>query len=367
MRGPESEGPVAGEQPVEEPPRRERPIEFTVSTSGDILIHAPVWLDAQEFGGGDYDFRPMFEPVGRFIRGVDLAICHVETPITSAPPSGYPLFSAPAALARDIHEVGWRMCDTASNHSLDQGQAGIDETAKLLDRAEVLHTGSFSGKKAQRRPTIARVGRVKVGLLAYTDATNGLPPPSPWSVNLLPAAEPAAAKARVVARDARRLTAAGADAIIVSFQWGDENSSTPNSSQRQLARKILAIDEVDAISGQGPHVVQPIERIGGKFVAYSVGNLLSNQGSYSSQPTETQDGLIALFRFRMRGEKARVVRVDYVPVWVDPAGHIVLPAGLAARSHPEHAEELSKSWERTVAVAGRSSRIKPIPPKVRSG
>lgn len=340
---------------------------FTVSTSGDLLIHSPVWYDALSYGGGsDYEFGPMFEPIRRYIKGPELAICHVETPITTGEPSGFPIFSAPAALAGSIRKAGWRACDTASNHSVDQGQAGIDETGKLLDRAGVAHTGSFPSARAQRQPTIVRAGKAKVGLLAYTDATNGLPLPEEWSVNVLPAAEPAARKAAIVARDAKRLRKAGADAVIVNMQWGDENSTTPNDSQRSLARAVLRIDEVDVIAGQGPHVVQPIERMNGKFVIFSAGNLLSNQGSYSGLPTETQDGLISLLRFTLKDGEAKVERIDYVPVWVSPVGHEILPAGTAAKTRPDYAGELVASWQRTVDIAGHGEKIKPIPRKVRN-
>lgn len=345
-------------EPDPEPPKVVR---FTVSTSGDLLIHSPVWFDALANGGGEYDFGPMFEPIRRFIRGPALSICHVETPITTGEPSGFPIFSAPSALAGAIRDAGWRACDTASNHSVDQGQGGIDETGRLLDEAGVEHTGSFRSARQQRRPTILRAGPARIGLLAYTDQTNGLPLPFPWSVNVLPAADPAGEKARIVARDARRLTRAGVDAIIVSMQWGDENSTEPNESQRELARRILTIDGVDAIAGQGPHVVQPIERIRGKFVVYSAGNLLSNQGAHSGLPAETQDGLIALFRFRTKGEDTRVERVDYVPTWVTPYGHEILPAGLAARTHPDYAADLDASWRRTVGIAGAGARVEPVP------
>lgn len=335
---------------------------FTVSTSGDILIHSPVWTDALAYGGGSrYDFTPMFRPLRRYIRGVDLAICHVETPITAGEPSGYPIFSAPADLATSIRKAGWKACDTASNHSLDQGQAGIDETGKLLDRQKVRHTGSARSAAAARKPVILKAGPAKIGLVAYTDATNGIPPPHPWSVNLLLAAEPAGIKAGRVARDVARTLGAGADTVIVSIQWGDENSSTPNRSQRALAKRIAGIDGVAAIAGQGPHVVQPIERIGGKFVVFSAGNLLSNQGAYSGLPAATQDGLVALFRFAGKDGEYQVRRVDYVPVMVNPSGHTVLPTGPRARKEPDLAGALADSWKRTVDVAGRGPKIRPLP------
>ncbi len=345
-------------------PRRERRARFTVSTSGDILIHSPVWDDALAYGKGtSYEFAPMFRSVRRYIQGVDLAICHVETPITTDPPSGYPIFSAPADLAAGIRKAGWRACDTASNHSVDKGQTGIDQTGKLLSARKVRHTGSASSRAAARRPVVMKAGPARVGLVAYTDATNGIPLPSPWSVNLLPAADPARTKAARVARDVKRTLAAGADTVIVSMQWGDENSPKPNGSQRELARRIVAIDGVAAIAGQGPHVVQPIERIGGKFVVFSAGNLLSNQSALAGLPTETQDGLIALFRFVATGDGYEVKRVDYVPTMVELDGHTVLPAGSAGKTHPGMAGALADSWRRTVDVAGRSKSIRPVPRK----
>ena len=274
----------------------DRPAHFTVSASGDILIHAPVWEDALAFGNGrTFDFDPMFRPVRRYIAGADLAICHVETPIRTGPPTGYPIFSAPATLAAGIRKAGWSACDTASNHSADQGQAGIRETNRLLNAQKVRHTGSAASAAAARRPLILDAGPARVGLVAYTDATNGISPPHRWSVNVLPAAEPARKKARIVARDVRRTLAAGADTVIVSIHWGDENSPKPNSSQWALARRIVAIEGVAAIVGQGPHVVQPIDRIGGKLVIFSSGNLLSNQSAAAGLPTATQDGICLLY------------------------------------------------------------------------
>jgi poly-gamma-glutamate synthesis protein (capsule biosynthesis protein) len=330
--------------------------------SGDLLIHSPVWDDALAYGNGNsYDFGPMFQPIRRYLKGVDLAICHVETPITTGPPTGYPIFSAPADLAVGIGRAGWRACDTASNHSVDQGQAGIDETGRLLSAQKVRYTGSAPSAAAARRPVILRAGPARVGLVAYTDATNGMPPPSPWSVNLLAAADPARTKAATVARDVKRTLAAGADTVIVSLQWGDENSSQPNSSQRELARRIVRIDGVAAIAGQGPHVVQPIERIAGKFVIFSSGNLLSNQSPLADLPAATQDGLIALLRFVETGRGYEVKRIDYVPTMVDLDGHVVLPVGRASRTRPELAGALADSWQRTVDVAGRGPNLRPVP------
>ena len=165
---------------------RKRPsaVKLTVEVNGDLLIHSPVWERAFADGHGNYDFSPMLREITPFIKSADLAICHMETPMTPRAPAGYPVFNTPTQLAGAIRKSGWRICDTASNHSVDQGQYGIDQTGRALDRAGILHTGSFGSSAAQNRTLIVTVKGVKVAFLAYTEMTNGIPLPHPWSVNL---------------------------------------------------------------------------------------------------------------------------------------------------------------------------------------
>src|SRR5204863_258330 len=153
-----------------------------------------VWERALALGGGSkYDFAPLFDQIKPYIRGADLALCHVETPMTSAPPTSYPIFNTPPALATGVAQTGWDACDTASNHSLDQGQDGIDQTGAALTKAGLAHDGSFPSPAAQRKPVIVKVHGVELGFLAFTTDTNGIPAPNPWSVNI---AEPALAKGK---------------------------------------------------------------------------------------------------------------------------------------------------------------------------
>ena len=156
-----------------------------VEASGDLLIHSPVWARALALGGGNhYDFAGELRELRPYVAGADLGVCHVETPMTPAPPASYPIFNTPPELADGIKATGWDACDTASNHSVDQGQTGIDDTGRALDHAGVRHTGSFPSPKAQRKLVILDVRGVRVAFLAYTTDTNGIPPPHPWSVNI---------------------------------------------------------------------------------------------------------------------------------------------------------------------------------------
>jgi poly-gamma-glutamate capsule biosynthesis protein CapA/YwtB (metallophosphatase superfamily) len=329
------------------------PTRLTIAASGDLLIHAPLYARAKRLGGGRrYEFRPFLRYVRPWIAGADLALCHVETPMTTAPPAGYPLFNTPPALASAIAATGWDACSTASNHSLDRGEAGIAGTRRALARAGVESTGSFVTPGQRSATTFLEAKGVRVAFLSYTEMTNGIPLPRPWSVNL--------ARARRILADARLARRRGADAVIVNLHWGEEFRSAPSAFQLALARRLAASGDITAIVGQHVHVVQPIRFLGATPVVFGEGNLLSNQSS-ACCPTAAQDGLIALLDVvaPARG-RPRVERVRYLPTWVRRSDYAVLPLGDPAAKGLAPRSVLRTSYRRTVAVAGSSARVVPV-------
>ncbi|HYP48598.1 MAG TPA: CapA family protein, partial [Thermoleophilaceae bacterium] len=319
--------------------------ELTVEVNGDLLIHSPIFNRARALAGGrGYDFTPMLRQVRPYVAGADLAVCHVETPMGPGPPSGYPLFNTPSALARAIRATGWDACSTASNHSLDKGQAGIDATRRALRRAGVRNTGAFSSPRQRSDILMLRARGVKVAYLAYTTTTNGIPLPHHWSLNL--------ARPELILRDARRARRAGAQVVLVNLHWGSEYRHQPDGLQQSLARRLARSRDITAIVGQHAHVVQPIRRVAGRWVVFGEGNLLSNQTS-ACCPAASQDGMLVLLHLRVRGAKSAVKRVEYVPTWVRHPDYTVLPVGPALRSRSADPQALRASWGRTVGVVGR--------------
>jgi len=346
-RDPPRAAPTATAAPSEPPaatpadPPRRRAVRLTVAMGGDLLPHMPVVERARALAGGgsDYDFAPLLRKLRPLVRGADLALCHVETPLVPGPPAGYPVFRTPPALARAIRATGWDACSTASNHTVDAGQAGVESTLRALNAARVRHAGSYASPRARRRPLILRARGVRVAFLAYTTGTNGIPPPHPWSVNL---ADP-----RRVLRDARRARRAGAQAVVVNMHWGTEFSHAPDAQQRRLAARLMRSRAITALVGQHAHVVQPIRRVRGRWVVFGAGNLLSNQSS-ACCPAATQDGMVAILHLRIRGKRARVERIRYAPTWVRHPDFTVVRAG-------------RESWRRTVRTVGRGRGLRPVP------
>ncbi|GIU85054.1 MAG: hypothetical protein KatS3mg008_1829 [Acidimicrobiales bacterium] len=243
----------------------------TLAATGDILVHSRVAEMARS--GDGYDFTPLLAGVAPLVSAVDLAVCHLEVPITpDGRVTGYPTFSAPTELADAISEVGWDTCSTASNHSLDRGPAGVTATLDHLDRVGVAHAGTARSPSEAGRPTVIRTpSGVSVGHVSATYGLNGFRPDAPWRVDLL---DPALITSR-----ARAARSAGAEIVVASIHWGEEYRPEPTEQQKSLAREILSAGEVDLIVGHHAHVVQPLGWFSGRPVAYGLGNLLANMPS----------------------------------------------------------------------------------------
>lgn len=293
-----------------------------------------MWERARALAGdGGYRFSPLLRPLRPWVRRADLALCHMETPMTGAPPDGYPTFNTPPALARAIARTGWDACSTASNHTLDRGAAGVAGTIRALHRAGVAHAGSARTRRESRRITMLTARGVKVAFLAYTAVSNGQREPHPWSL--------AEADPRRIRRDAAHARSQGARAVIVNLHWGDEYRSRPSAAQRALVRRLRPSRAITAIVGQHAHVVQPIRRLGGRWVVYGTGNLLSNQTA-ACCPAASQDGVLVLLHLRVGDGRARVARIRYVPTVVRHPDYTVVPVWRGP------------SYRRTAGVMGRS-------------
>ena len=149
------------------------PVRFTVSVSGDLLMHGPLLDRALANGAGNqYDFAPLrCDRALRRRRGS--RALPPRDPDRPRAPGELSDLQTPAGLAASIRRSGWDGCSTASNHSLDQGLDGIRGTSAALDEHRIAHTGSFGSAGARERLTIIRVRGVEPGYVSYTDATTG--------------------------------------------------------------------------------------------------------------------------------------------------------------------------------------------------
>jgi poly-gamma-glutamate synthesis protein (capsule biosynthesis protein) len=186
-------------------------------------------------------------------------------------------------------------------------------TLDRLDAAGLAHVGTARSSTERNTPVIADIRGIKVAFLNYTASVAGrlsADEPRDYAVNLL--------SLDTVAEDAMTARSWGADAVIALLNYGTEYAPEPSVKQIELSQQILN-HGVDAILGSGARVVQPVGHIftyatwrtNDKYVAYSLGNLLS-----ASRPEQPDGGLIAYLHLQKRGLRTYVTGVSYLPLYV---------------------------------------------------
>jgi len=316
--------------------------------------------------GSGWDFGPIFAQIAPVIRSADVAICQLETPLgaTGVNLSHGFIMGAPAAFATGLRAAGFDGCSTANNHTFDQGLAGVRDTRRIMAAAGLQAAGPGPDATHPGQPAFYRTKGFTIAQLSYSytlDNTVGdtrhVPATAPWTArNLYDVTGVAGIEA-----DARAARADGADLVLVSMHWGEEQDAKPTAEQRRFARELLSSGTVDYIIGNHPHVVQPCQRIDGRMVNYSLGNALSDQtagivaygGARSTQAA--QDGMVALVKFR-RDAAGRITSTErFQPTRVDRAH------GYAIRLVTKASDPAS--WQRTTSVVtsgGNSCGAKPM-------
>jgi poly-gamma-glutamate capsule biosynthesis protein CapA/YwtB (metallophosphatase superfamily) len=303
---------------VSTPPAR--PASFSVVATGDVLIHQGRTMvggaaAAGRANGTGFDFSGVLIDVAPVIRAADLAICHLETPV--APPggpfTGYPAFNVQPQILDALAGAGYDTCSTASNHSLDAGADGVVRTLDALDARGLGHSGTYRSDEESRTPHITTVAGVRVAHIAWTYGLNGYREHDPWVVNDF---DPAGPRVDGMLADAARARRAGAEVVIASVHCCTEYKHDPNPAQLAIAAALLASPDVDLVLGHHAHVVQPFERINGKWVAYGLGNHIAEQ-----DPEPTNDSVIARFTFT-RGPDGRftVTAAEAIPTRIQHQG-----------------------------------------------
>ncbi|MFC4598020.1 CapA family protein [Cohnella hongkongensis] len=275
-----SPSPEASPQPPAEPEVREA----TLMAVGDIMVHMPQLPAYYDKPSDSYDLRPWFSQVMPVLEQGDWVVGNLETPIAGKDLkfTGFPRFNAPDELAEAIKYAGIQLVSTANNHSLDRGVPGVQRTLSTVRKIGLVPYGTSESEADRRRSVIEERNGIRMGFLAYTYGTNGIPIPAgkEYAVNLI---DP-----DVIKREIAELREAGADVVTVSLHFGVEYQRMPNSDQTALAEELVKAG-ADLILGSHPHVVQPYEEIAVAaeesfdgaprtgIVIYSLGNFISNQ------------------------------------------------------------------------------------------
>lgn len=331
------------------------PRSVTLAATGDVLVHRRVVaaVNAHAAQGG---FRWVLGAFAELLTPAEIAFANLESPLTesfrSPENASPPVLGAPTSYGADLAATGFDVLSLANNHAYDQAGDGLAITLDAVRAAGMLGVGAGRGEAESRAPAVLERGGVRVAFLATTDRINDGPQPNHagMRVFLYDAAGVRAALAQARSR---------ADLVVLSVHWSHDFEASPTREQRALARQLVQWG-ADVILGTGPHILQEVERLpsprGDAVCAYSLGNMVSNQG-YRHRVGRALDS--AALRSALDNPRTRDVVLLRVAATVSE-GSVRLPTlrahALWNENRPEH-DELRLVPLRTVAPALREERL----------
>ena len=286
----------------------------TITIVGDLMCHS-VQINYAYVEKDSFDFNGVFSEVKEHLSSANFTIGNLETVLAGKEKgySGYPFFNAPDDFLEAIYGAGFDLLVTANNHALDQGIDGVDRTIEKMDEFGLDHTGTYLSQNDRDSIGIYNINGIHLAVIAYSYGTNGVLIPSGenYVINLI--------DFNLIEEDINKAKYEGADIVLVFYHFGEEYEREPNIYQRDVIDHTIKAG-ADIIIGSHPHVVQPVNYFktnGGSldtgFVAYSLGNFISNQRWRFSDA-----GVILNISISkdLKRDSVYLSNVSYIPTWV---------------------------------------------------
>lgn len=265
--------------------KNNNPEEYTIIATGDIILARSVNSKLLQLN----DFNYPFEKTVNFLKSADVVFINLESPLipNCKPTLEGMIFCGDERAVQGLKYAGVTVASIANNHAGNYGVEGVNSTVKLSRDNHIQVTGN--GEAA-----IVAIKGKKFGFLGYNDIGSE-------------EAGIAWADTPQIQNDIKSLKNK-VDFIIVTFHWGTEYTSTPNSRQIELAH--TAIDSgADLIIGNHPHWIQGVEQYKGKFITYAHGNYVFDQ----MWSQNTREGVLGKYTFSKNG----LINVEFIPIIID--------------------------------------------------
>jgi poly-gamma-glutamate capsule biosynthesis protein CapA/YwtB (metallophosphatase superfamily) len=306
----------------------------TLCFVGDLMCHSTQFNYAK-VGPDTFDFTGVYSEVKKYLSAADLTVGNLETVIAGKNKvySGYPYFNAPDEFIYALKDAGFNLLITANNHALDQGWEGVTRTIDVINENKIHRTGTYISQEDRDSIRIFQINSITIAILAYTEDINGMPVPKGkgYIINLI--------DEELIRKDIRKAREKNVDVVLVHLHYGPEYNREPNEYQKEIVKKIIEIG-ADIIVGSHPHVVQPVDffktkntKLDTGFVAYSLGNFISNQRWRYSDAGVILNIQISKNKFT---DSICISEVNYLPTWVfkgqteKGSEYIILPAQISA-------------------------------------
>jgi poly-gamma-glutamate synthesis protein (capsule biosynthesis protein) len=253
------------------------------------------------------DTLPIFEEADCCFANLECVLADIGRPWAVTPKVFH--FRSDAKNVATLKAAEINAVSLANNHSLDFEYEALFEMLKLLKKAKIAHAGAGADLEAAATPAILKVGREKIGFLAFTDNEPaweaGLKIPGVFYVPTDTSDLRAKNLFRIVQETKEKV-----DFLIVSSHWGPNWGYAPPAEQPAFAHALID-NGADLIFGHSSHVFRGIEVYRDKPILYSTGNFIDD---YAVDEIERND---ESFIFLVTIEKKQVSQIDLYPTLIE--------------------------------------------------
>ena len=264
------------------------PQTFTVTVAGDTTLGSTDALrkrdDCFERVAEEKGYGWFFSGLNALFGTDDLTLVNFEGTLTEETKKKEKKFNfkAPAAYADILTLGGVEAVNVANNHTLDYGEKGREDTIENLSAAGLVVSGN--GQLG-----VFEKDGVKVGMTGYCF--------------------PYTNSKKDISKDVKALRELGCQIVIASFHWGSEYRADFTAEQRAIGRAALRAG-ADVVVGHHPHVVQGVEQQDGRYILYSLGNLVFG----GNVDPDDRDALAARLTFTVYKDHADAPVLTLVPL-----------------------------------------------------
>lgn len=266
-----------------------------------------------------YDYTKTFLDVLPVLADADVTMLNLEGILRGMP---YGAESAPPELLTALKRAGVDLLQTANSHSVDGGMLGLTSTIQAIRSAGMEPVGTFESAQAFRKDggfTMLEVRGVRIAVVAFTKGMDGrgLPEGSEDCVNLLYTDYNSTYQkvdTNGITKILENVAEENPDLTIALLHWGSEHNRTISATQKKILT-LMQDNGVDAVIGTHSHQVQQmsLDPKTGKFVAYSLGDFLSDGVDSGTKYSALLD--LEITKDGVTGE-TKITGFDYTPIYL---------------------------------------------------
>ena len=251
---------------------------LTLTMGGDVNFNKNLFsVNANGFSRDGYvtNWTELTKNLKPLING-DLNFANIETVVTdrndlSAQGKTYVFRTHPNAI-QNLIGLGFNLFNLANNHAFDFGREGMSET---LDQMRILKQKNpqveyfgIGYKHDLLKPVVFQkngytiaIASLSIGDTNFVATTN-----EPGFIHVWNRSQ-----YNEIIKNFKKTSA---DYKILSIHFGKEGKITLDEGQRAYYEFAVKKGDIDLIIGHHPHAVRPIQKIGDKYIFYSLGNYL---------------------------------------------------------------------------------------------